>query len=225
MAPPTTAAEPQGLDEPTLGWLRYLHRKATTPDDWSRSGHPHPHWDNRTGPPMLSWHRFDLVDSSYALALMCDRTPAWREVYTRIADELVERHTGWWSASDWLTQVGHDPDRARYPEAYRPLIPPELWGDYDVPGWTANGTPPSGLVWDPIAADAMLFYKGFFLLLLGIHRYVSGEDTWNRPFEMIRDGPERTFTWTHSAIAEHLARQWGNRQEGLHCENVKIWPY
>ena len=46
-----------------LGWLRYLHRKATTPDV----------------------------------------TPAWREVYAGILDELIFRHTGWWAAEDWLT--------------------------------------------------------------------------------------------------------------------------
>src|SRR5207244_9027859 len=78
--PPMT---PTTLDDRSLGWLRYLHRKATTPDDWSQAGHPHPHWDNYTGPPMLSWHRFDLIDSSYGVALMADITPAWREVYAR----------------------------------------------------------------------------------------------------------------------------------------------
>jgi hypothetical protein len=72
------------LDERSLGWLRYLYRKATTPDDWDRDGHPHAHWDETTGEPMTSWHRFDLIDSSYAIALMSDRTPAWREVYSSI---------------------------------------------------------------------------------------------------------------------------------------------
>ena len=51
------------LSDRSVGWLRYLHRKATTPDDWSRDGRPHPHWDDRSDPPMASWHRFDLVDS------------------------------------------------------------------------------------------------------------------------------------------------------------------
>ena len=213
---------PSTLDDRSLGWLRYLHRKATTPDDWSQAGQPHPHWDNRSGPPMTSWHRFDLIDSSYALALMCDITPAWREVYARILDELVARHTTWWAASDWMTQFGHDPDRGSYPDEYRPLIPPALWGDYDVPGWTANGIEPYGVQLDPLAADGMLFFKGFFALLLGLHRYVSGDDKWDRPFEMI---PEHGFTWTHSGVAAHLAQQWHNRQIGCHCENTKIWPF
>ena len=219
-----TGSNPAPLDDRSLGWLRYLHRKATTPDDWSREGQPHPHWDDRTGEPMLSWHRFDLVDSAYSIALMANRTPAWREPYARILDELVERHTGWWAASDWLTQFGPDPDRGSYPEGWRPLIPEELWGDYDVPGWTANGIAPYGVQMDPIAADGMLFFKGFFGLLLGLHRHVTGDDRWNQPFDMVRDG-EHTFTWTHSGIAAHLADQWRDRPIGVHCENTKIWPY
>ena len=217
-------SEPAALDDRSLGWLRYLHRKATTADDWDREGRPHPHWDNITGAPMLSWHRFDLIDSSYAVALMADRTPAWREVYSEILDQLVTRHTSWWAASDWLTQFGSDPDRANYPEAWRSIIPANAWGEYDVPGLTANGIEPYGVQMDPIAADGMLFFKGFFGLLLGLHRYVSNDEQWNQPFEMIRDG-EHTFTWTYSEISAHLANQWRNRPIGVHCENTKIWPY
>ena len=173
---------------------------------------------------MTCFHRFDLIDSAYAVALMSDRTPAWTEVYARILDELVERHTSWWAAEDWMTQFGHDPDRGSYPDKYRPLIPEALWGDYDVPGWTANGIDPYGVQMDPIAADGMLFFKGFFGLLLGLHRYVSNDPKWNNPFEMIRDG-ENSFTWTHSGVMSHLAEQWRGRQIGCHCENTKIWPY
>ena len=212
------------LDRRSLGWLRYLYRKATTADNWNRDGQPHPHWDNISGPPMTSFHRFDLIDSAYAMALMSDRTPAWSEVYARVLDELVERHTSWWAAEDWMTQFGPDPERSSYPDKYRPLIPEALWGDYDVPGWTANGIEPYGVQMDPVAADGMLFFKGFFGLLLGLHRYVSNDPKWNSPFEMIRDG-EHTFTWTHSGVMSHLAEQWHGRQMGCHCENTKIWPY
>ncbi len=173
---------------------------------------------------MLCWHRFDLIDSTYAVALMADRTPAWREVYGRILDELIFRHTGWWAARDWLTQIGHDPDRANYPDLYRLLIPAHLWGDYDVPGWTANGVEPWGLQLDPIGADGNLFFKGFFLVMLGLHLRTTGDARWNDPFDIVRDG-ENTFTWFHSAIAEHLHGQWEREPDGCHCENTKIWPY
>jgi hypothetical protein len=98
-----------------------------------------------------------------------------------------------------------------------------LRGEYDVPGWTANGVEPWGLQMDPVRAEGNLFFKGWFLVVLGFYLYVSGDEKWNQPFEMVRDG-ENTFTWTHTAIAEHLMTQWSRRPEGVHCENTKIWP-
>jgi hypothetical protein len=155
---------------------------------------------------------------------MADRTPAWREVYEQILDELIFRHTGWWAASDWLTQIGDDPQRGNYPDAYRMLIPAAHWGNYNVPGWTANGVEPWGLQWDPIGSDGNLFFKGFFLVMLGLHRRVTGNARWDAPFDIVRDG-EHTYTWWHTKIAEHLATQWRAHPEGCHCENTKIWPY
>ena len=205
---PATSARSQG-------WLRYLYRKATTPDNWDKHGQPHAHWDAITGEPTTSWHRFDLIQSSYAMALMADTTPAWREVYSTILDALAYRYTGYWAAKDWLDQIGHDPRRTRYPEGWHELIPAHLLGEYDVPGWTANGVEPWGLQMDPVGADGNLFYKGWFLVILGLHLYVSGDEKWNQPFAMIRDG-ENTFTWTHTAIANHLLAQWSARPEGCH---------
>lgn len=156
------------------------------------------------------------------MGLMAHRTPAWTERYVAILDQLIERHTQWWSAADWLTQFGHDPDRASYPEGYRQLIPEQLWGEYDVPGWTANGTEPWGVQADPVAADGMLFYKGFFLVLLGIRSMISPDDRWGQPFEMLETGAsagapkEGPFTWSHGAIAEHLCQQWLAAPIGCH---------
>ncbi len=212
------------LNEPTRGWLRHLWRKATTEDDWSRDGEPHPWWDQYSLAPMLSFARFDLSESSYALLLMGRKTPAWREVYTRILDELVRRHTTHWAAVDWLTQIGPDPDRANYPKGYKQLIPKDLWGQYDAPGWTANGVEPWGLQPDPVGSDGNLFFRGFLALLLGIHRAVSGETTWERPFE-VTGLDDRTFPWTHSELATYLSEHWARNPEGPHCENTKVWPY
>ena len=213
------------LNERARGWLKFLWRKATTADDWSEDGEPHVWWDRYSTPPMTNFPRFDLSESSYALAMMADATPAWREVYTRILDELVERHTSFWAAVDWLTQFGHDPKRAEYPEAWKgTLVPEHLWGDYDAPGWTANGIEPWGLQKDPIGADGNLFFRGFFNLILSTYAYVSGGDKWNDPFQVA--GVERSsHEWTHPCIAEFLSKQWSERPEGPHCENTKIWPY
>lgn len=206
------------------GWIRHLWRKAMTPDDWSRNGKPHPWWDGKSLAPMLSFPRFDLSESSYGLLLLARKTPAWREVYTKILDELIRRHTTFWAAVDWLTKLGPDPDRARYPKAYRPLIPKDLWGKYDVPGWTANGIEPWGLQPDPIGSTGNLFFRGFFTLMLAIHRAVSGESTWNKPFE-VTGLDDRTFAWTHQGIAEYLGNQWAGVPHGPHCENTKSWPF
>jgi hypothetical protein len=219
-----SAGASEGLVPEVRGWLRFVWRKATTRDDWSRGGEPHPWWDRYSLAPMLSFPRFDLSESSYALLLIARKTPAWREVYVRILDELIRRHTTYWAAVDWLTQIGPDPDRARYPKSYKRLIPKDLWGRYDAPGWTANGVEPWGLQPDPIGATGNLFFRGFLNLMLAIHRAVSGESTWDRPFEMT-GLEDRTFAWTHRGIAEYLSAQWAETPHGPHCENTKSWPF
>ena len=98
------------LAERARGGLRFLHRKAHVADDWNRGGQPSALWDATSNPPMASFPRFDLLDSSYAVALMADVTPAWRELYADILDQLVARHTTWWAAIDWMTMIGDDPE-------------------------------------------------------------------------------------------------------------------
>ena len=212
------------LSEKGQGWLHYLWRKATTEDDWSKNGKPHPWWDSYSFPPMLNFARFDLSESSYGLLVMARKTPAWREVYGRILDELVRRHTTYWAAIDWLTQFGPDPDRARYPKAYKRLIPKHLWGNYDTPGWVANGIAPWPLSPDPIGSAGNLFFRGFFNLILAIHRDVTGSDKWNHPFA-VTGLDDRTFDWTHDGINQFLSDQWANVWHGPHCENTKVWPF
>ena len=211
------------LSPKAQGWLRFLWRKATTSDDWSREGKPHPWWDSYSIPPMLNFARFDLSESSYGLLLMARKTPAWREVYTRILDEMIRRHTTYWAAIDWLTYLGPDPKRADYPKAYKRLIPKHLWGQYDAPGWTANGVEPWGLQPDPIGSDGNLFFRGFFNLMLAIYRDVAGTDTWDKPFEMT-GLDDRTFSWSHGQINRFLSEQWAGVWHGPHCENTKVWP-
>ena len=106
------------------------------------------------------------------------------------------------------------------------LIPEQLWGNYNVPGWTANGIEPWGLQWIPIGADGNLFFKGFFLVMLGLHRRMTGDDRWKSPFDIVRDG-EHTFTWCHSEIAEHLHQQWTRHAGGLSLrehEDLAVLP-
>ncbi len=213
------------LNDRALGWLNFLHQKAMTPDDWSQDGTPHEWWDRASSPPMCSFPRFDLQESTYAIGLMADQTPAWREAYGRILNALAERYLTYWAAVDWLSQFGPDPKRKTYPPEWKGmLIPEEFWGDYDAPGWVANGIEPWGLQPDPIGAEGNLFFKGWLNLTQALHTYVTGEDKWGEPFMMA--GVERTkFEWTQHRLVEHLVHQWTAHPMGLHCENTKAWPF
>ncbi|MGH9000888.1 MAG: hypothetical protein ACRDY7_16020 [Acidimicrobiia bacterium] len=212
------------LDDRARGWLRFIWDKATTPDDWSSGGEPHPWWDRYSTPPLCSLGRFDLHETGYVLPVMCDITPAWREAYTRIADELVGRYTTFWSAIDWLTMIGHDPGADRYPPEWLVYIPEHLRGRYDAPGWPANGVEPWGLQPDPIGADGNNFFRGFLNLLLGFYRYVAGDDKWTRPFG-VTGYQNRLFEWDHHRLVDFMHDQWSERPQGVHCENTKVWPF
>ena len=212
------------LNRRTRGWLQFLWEKSTTDDDWSSAGVPHQWWDRYSAPVVLSYGRFDLSFSSYALLLMADQTPAWREVYTEIADGLASRYPTYWGAIDWLTQIGDDPKRANYPPRVMNQIPDRLKGNYNRFGWTANGVEPWGLQRDPIGADGYLFFRGWFTLLLSIYKYVSGDDKYTRPFPVTGYADE-VFEWDHHRIAEHMERQYLDHPEGPQCENTKIWFY
>ncbi len=212
------------LDERARGWLRFIWDKATTEDDWSVDGEPHSWWDRYSTPPMCSLGRFDLHETGYVLPVMCDVTPAWREAYTRIADELVARHTTFQAAIDWLTMIGNDPDQANYPPEWLAVSPEHLRGYYDSPGWVANGVEPWGLQPDPIGSDGNNFFRGFLNLLMCFHRYVSGDAKWEQPFEMA-GYQGRKFEWDHHSLVSFMHDQWAERPQGVHCENTKIWPF
>jgi linalool dehydratase/isomerase-like protein len=213
-----------GLSARGAGWLRFLWEKATTRDDWSSSGIPHPWWDRYTAPVVLSYGRFDLSYSAYGLLLMADQTPGWREVYTRIADELASRYPTHWGAIDWFTQIGDDPKRTNHSPALMNSIPQPLRGKYNRIGWTANGIQPWGLQPDPIGADGYLFFRAWFLLLLATYKYISGDDKWARPFK-VTGYHDETFDWDTHRIAERLEAQYRAHPEGPHCENTKIWVF
>ena len=222
---PETPASPfPVLNRRTLGWMRFLWEKTTTSDDWTSNGVPHPWWDRYTFPVVLSYGRFDLSFSAYGIIMMADQTPAWREVYTRMTDEMATRFPTYWGAVDWLTQIGDDPKRANYPPQVMATLPPDLRGNYNRFGWTGNGVEPWGLQRDPIGADGFVFFRGWFHLLLSTYKYVSGSDKWARPFTVTGYGDEE-FEWDHHRLAARLEEQYRERPEGPHCENTKIWFY
>jgi hypothetical protein len=213
-----------GLNDRALGWLRFMWDKATTDDDWSDQGEPHAWWDRYSEPPMCAFPRFDIAEMGYVLPMMLEATPAWREGYLRILDELARRYVTFWGGIDWNTLVGPDPNVDRYPPEWLMVAPEQLRGRYALPGWTGNGVEPWGLQPDPVGCDGNLFYRGWLNLLLSMRRYVSGRSTENEPFD-VTGYQNRQFTWTHERIARFIADQLVARPQGAHCENTKIWPF
>lgn len=213
-----------GLNTRARGWLRHLWDKATTSDDWSSAGEPHEWWDRDSSAPMCAFPRFDLGESGYALPMYCELTPAWREVYTRIARELCERHMTFWAVVDGMTLIGEDPNIDRYPPEYQIYMPERARGAYAPPGWVGNGLAPWGLNPDPLAADGNIFVRGFFNLLLSVYACVSGDTRYQSPFE-ISGYLDRKFSWTQPDLARFISEQVAARPEGPHCENTKIWPF
>ena len=43
------------LNDKTLGWLTFLHRKVSINDDWSEDGEPLDWWDKTSNPPVLNF--------------------------------------------------------------------------------------------------------------------------------------------------------------------------
>ena len=213
---------PWGITLPPRSPIDFSEGGEDSEDREDREG-PHPWWDQYSSAPYLSYPRFDLSDSSYPILMMADQTPAWREVYTRVMDELATRHTAYWAAIDWNTFIGDSPDRGNYPEAMMRGWPERLKGNYNFPGWVANGVQPWGLQPDPIGADGNLFFRGWLNLVLGIYKYVSGDDKWEQPWQIAGYENEH-FEWTQPRIVEHLHQQYSDHPEGPHCENTKIWP-
>jgi len=220
----TTSTVAAGLNDRTLGWLRFMWDKATTDDDWSDQGEPHIWWDRYGSPPMCAFPRFDIAEMGYVLPMMLEATPAWREGYTRILDELLRRYVSFWGAIDWNTLIGPDPNVDKYPPEWLMVIPEHLRGRYTPPGWTGNGIEPWGLQPDPVGCDGNLFYRGWLNLVLGMRHYVSGEPAENNPFE-VTGYQNRRFVWTHRRIAQFISDQLKVRPQGAHCENTKIWPF
>ena len=174
---------------------------------------------------MLCCHRFDLIDSTYAVALMADRTPAWREVYEQILDELIFRHTGWWAAEDWLTQIGHDPDRANYPDAVPAADPRRRTG--------ATTTCRAG----PRTASSRGACSGTRSAPTATCSSRASSSSCSACTGASPATPAGTRRSTSSATASTPSRggtprspstsptQWRAHPEGCHCENTKIWPY
>jgi hypothetical protein len=146
---------------------------------------------------MLSFPRFDLSESSYAFLLLDAQDARLARVYVRILDELIRRHTTYWAAVDWLTQIDRIPIARAIRKAYRRLIPKDLWGHYDVPGWPRTASSHGGSRPTRSARPAISSSAASSTDARDPPGSV-GRSTWDSPFEMA-GLEDRTFSWTHRA--------------------------
>jgi hypothetical protein len=217
------------LDERGRGWLRYLDRKLALPDDdWSRSGTPSGAWDNISGAPTTNWYRFDAIGMAITLALAANGGTLDRDRAMPMLDGICDRLRQYHGFNEWVEQEGPDPNRADYPEAWRGLlIPLEVWGSYDCPGWAANGRQAAGFELNPIEAQGAIYYKGFFNLVLGLRALLAPERSPTQPIDIVHDD-ERRFRYSHSEINAIVTRDFAAALEGwsqgLCCEIHKLWP-
>ncbi len=159
------------LSDRSLGWLRYLDAKAHTPDRWDREGRPHPHWDGG---------RADLLASGCALGLMAERTLAWTERHVAVLDQLIRRHTAWWSLDGWI-------------DAGSPAAEPrDPVGEPEALGWTGSLLVLLGIRAALSAEDP---WNEPFPLLAGTSVASDG-------------GHHAGYSWTHTGIAETVAANW-----------------
>ncbi len=100
------------LTDEALGWLAYLDAKTAFNATWFKDDAVHPSWDNLTGAPIGVYHRYDLSYATWALGLMAENTPAWRERYTKILGYMADRFLEYWAMWDWIENAGPDPNRA-----------------------------------------------------------------------------------------------------------------
>lgn len=221
-----TPGGPAMTDE-GMGWLAYLKRRVDYGGTWGIADAPHLSWDNHSFIPVLNYYRYDLTWQCYALALIAQRTPAWREVTSEILDFAAQRFLEYHSFFDWVENRGADPDRDQYPpEWVEMMIPPGYAGKYDVPGWSANGMEPFAYDPDPVRGNGscMMMYKAYLNLVLGMYASVSGDDKYDHPFKIVYND-DLVFQYDAVSLNELIAEQMWKTWSGVSCEVTKAYGW
>lgn len=214
------------LSDEAIGWFAHLSRKVGFGGTWHKEDEPHESWDDISFSPPLNFRRYDLTWASWSIAQMAETTPAWREGYSKVLGFMAERYLEYWANYEWLEHRGHDEsNRADYPDSFLPFLPPDLIGKYDVVGWAGNGG--GGFEYDPDpvrGSGQNMMYKGYLNLAISLYGYVSGDDRFDRPFEVVYD-EDWKFEYDHRALNEMIAEQWRGSWPGIACEAGKIFPW
>ena len=145
-----------------------------------------------------------------------------------LLDGVCERLVRYHGFNEWVEQRGPDPARAEYPAAWQgTLVPDELWGRYDSPGWAGNGSQAAGFQVNPIEAQGAIYYKGFLNYVLGLRAILDPERDGSALLEIVYDA-EHTFRYSHRDINAILTEDFADAlrgiSQGLCCEIHKLWP-
>jgi hypothetical protein len=197
----TQSARAIGLSRESLGYLNYLRGVLTQPLD---------SWDGfyqAQSPSMNFALRYQLAFSTYALAALAQRTPAYRAPYVEAMRAAIERMLrveawGYWRApqpdagpAGGLASSGHVAVLVS-PHQRVPVGPPS----------------------DPIARDN-LQYSGHLSTMLGLYEKLSGDSRYDNPFTLLDAESGVSYSYTHSQVAERIHRQQReNNFGGVCCE-------
>jgi hypothetical protein len=214
------------LTDEAMGWLAFMDRKAQLNTTWFKEEDPHIAWDNLSNGPTSVFHRYDLTYAAYALGLMSENTPAWREQYGKVLGHMADRYLEYHALWDWVECAGPDPKRAEYDPAYKAFFPEGYFGKYDLPGWPGNGLEPYAYDPDPVRGNGAcnLMYKGYLNVVLSFYNYVTGDAKYDAPFK-VRYDADTTYIYDHGAINRMIANQLRSNPPGIGCEVVKIYPW
>jgi hypothetical protein len=199
----TESERATGLSIEGLGYLNYLRGVLTQPiDSWDGFYHAQ-------SPSMNFALRYQLAFSTYALAALAQRTPAYRAPYVEAMRAAIERMLrvetwGYWrapqpdagpGAASGLSSSGHVAVLVS-PHQRVPLGPPS----------------------DPIARDN-LQYSGHLSTMLGLYEKLSGDSRYDSPFTLLDPESGVSYSYTHSQVAERIHRQQReNNFGGVCCE-------
>jgi hypothetical protein len=186
-----------GLSTKSLGYLNYIRGILAQPlGSWEG-------FYRAQSPSMNFALRYQLAFASYALALMSQRTPAYRTAYAEALRGAVEKmlHVAAWGY--WRVPEGANAGAAHGHVAV--LTGPHQRGPLG---------PPS----DPVARDN-LQYSGHLSTMLGFYEKVSGDHRFDEPFTL--EDPESgvSYTYTHGEVAGRIYTQMReNGFGGVCCE-------
>ncbi|HEX8228144.1 MAG TPA: hypothetical protein VF826_02400 [Chloroflexia bacterium] len=187
-----------GLSTNSLGYLNYLREVMSQPlGSWEG-------FYRAQSPSMNFALRYQLAFASYALALMSQRTPAYRTPYAEsLAGALTKMlHVAAWGY--WRLPAGAAPGVASQGHV-AVLTGPHQRGPLG---------PPS----DPIARDN-LQYSGHLSTMLGLYEKVSGDRRFDEPFALEDPESGARYTYTHGEVAGRIyAQMRENSFGGVCCE-------